>query len=649
MKTKLHSWFILLSLLAGSHHTLAQNAALTYQGLVTANATNFTGTGLLQFAFVTSTNANTQAIASADVARGSGAITAILDVYGGNGYVTAPTVTITGTGSGATATATVSGGVVTSIQVTDGGSGYNPLTTVTIAPPPPSGSYLSYWSNDGTSVNGSEPAASVSVGVTNGLFTVTLGNTNLPNMQPIPSAVFNAPDLQLQIWFNDGTHGFAPLTPPQTLTPAPYAVSADYAGSVAATNIVGTVAVSQLPTTVSLLADPGTLNFFAGQTAGNPSVTGAFNVGFGNAVLQSVTSGSYNEADGGSALYANTTGNDNAANGYYALAANTNGNQNTANGAMALELNLSGNNNTANGFLALGNNITGSYNTADGSGALGGTSAGTGGGNTGSGANALYSYTSGYNNTAAGYRALYSETTGFDNVGIGVATLQASPAGSQNTGVGTYVFQLMTAGSGNIGLGYSAGENLTSGDNNIYIGNHGSSTESGIIRIGTQGTQTLTYIAGTIENPTCNNITITGGSDLAEPFAITKAHQTVTEGEVVVIDDLNPGQLKLTDRPYDTHVAGVVSGANGIHPGIQMNQEGVLAGGRNVALSGRVYVQADTSNGAIEPGDLLTTSTIPGRAMKVTDHARAAGAILGKAMSALRGGQGMVLVLVTLQ
>ncbi|MGH7971322.1 MAG: hypothetical protein ACREIC_21605, partial [Limisphaerales bacterium] len=92
-----------------------------------------------------------------------------------------------------------------------------------------------------------------------------------------------------------------------------------------------------------------------------------------------------------------------------------------------------------------------------------------------------------------------------------------------------------------------------------------------------------------------------------------------------------------------------VSGANGIHPGIQMQQQGLLEGGKNVALTGRVYVQADASNGPIKPGDLLTTSGIPGRAMRVTDHAKAQGAILGKAMTGLRDGQGMVLVLVTLQ
>jgi hypothetical protein len=107
--------------------------------------------------------------------------------------------------------------------------------------------------------------------------------------------------------------------------------------------------------------------------------------------------------------------------------------------------------------------------------------------------------------------------------------------------------------------------------------------------------------------------------------------------------------LKLTDQPYDTHVAGVVSGANGIHPGIQMHQEGMLEGGKNVALSGRVYVQADTSNGAIRPGDLLTTSSSAGRAMRVSDHSKAQGAILGKAMTGLKDGQGVVLVLVTLQ
>ena len=74
-----------------------------------------------------------------------------------------------------------------------------------------------------------------------------------------------------------------------------------------------------------------------------------------------------------------------------------------------------------------------------------------------------------------------------------------------------------------------------------------------------------------------------------------------------------------------------------------------MEGGQNVALSGRVYVLADASTGAIKPGDLLTTSDTPGHAMKVTNQNRSQGAILGKAMSPLMSGKGMVLVLVTLQ
>ena len=141
-------------------------------------------------------------------------------------------------------------------------------------------------------------------------------------------------------------------------------------------------------------------------------------------------------------------------------------------------------------------------------------------------------------------------------------------------------------------------------------------------------------------------LTIRGGADLAEPFAMP---EEIAKGSVVVIDDAHPGKLKLSAEAYDTRVAGIVSGANGINPGIALHQEGVVEGGQNVALSGRVYVHADATFGAIKPGDLLTTSDTPGHAMKVTEHGKAQGAILGKAMSELKTGKGMVLVLVTLQ
>jgi hypothetical protein len=142
-------------------------------------------------------------------------------------------------------------------------------------------------------------------------------------------------------------------------------------------------------------------------------------------------------------------------------------------------------------------------------------------------------------------------------------------------------------------------------------------------------------------------LTIRGGADLAEPFEFSS--EAVPAGSVVTIDEEHPGKLKLSTRAYDTRVAGIVSGAHGIQPGISLHQEGALEGGQNVALSGRVYVQADAAMGAISPGDLLTTSDTPGHAMRVSDPAKAQGAILGKAMSLLKEGKGMVLVLVSLQ
>ena len=138
---------------------------------------------------------------------------------------------------------------------------------------------------------------------------------------------------------------------------------------------------------------------------------------------------------------------------------------------------------------------------------------------------------------------------------------------------------------------------------------------------------------------------ITGGSDLAEPFA-TSGEEPVEPGMVVVIDNRNPGQLKISGCAYDKRVAGVVSGAGGVKPGLTLSQQEKFGGGQHVALTGRVYCWVDASFGAVEPGDRLTTSPTPGHAMKVADDTRAAGAVIGKAMTPLKQGRGLVLLLV---
>lgn len=156
---------------------------------------------------------------------------------------------------------------------------------------------------------------------------------------------------------------------------------------------------------------------------------------------------------------------------------------------------------------------------------------------------------------------------------------------------------------------------------------------------------------GDTGNGRFKSVTITGGADLAEPFDVAEtAGANIEPGMVVSIDPNNPGQLKVSDKAYDRTVAGVISGAGGVNPGMVMAQNGSIAGGNHpVALTGRVYVYADATAAPITVGDLLTTSSTPGHAAKASDHSRAQGAIIGKAMTPLAEGRGLVLVLVSLQ
>jgi hypothetical protein len=599
------------------------------------------------------------------------------------------------------------------------------------------------------------------VGVTNGLFTVTV------DFGP----VFTATNCWLQIGVRtNGGSTFTALSPRRELTPVPFSILAE--------NVSGAVPLAQLPATVGLLSDPGTGNFFAGFNAGNSNVVGGFNVGTGQAALQGITHGSYNVADGIAALSADTWGNGNTAVGDYALEYNTNGSWNIALGYNAGNNLSTGNNNiyignagaaSESGIIRIGTQGTQTTTFIAGNVGLGGAvpqqTLSLNGGmnldqsslNVGTVNNALTFGTSYGSTSGEGIGSVrsngYANSFGLDfytdyhnrmtvmnngNVGIGTTnpgtlltvngeftattvglggaapqqtlslnggmnidqsslnvgtvnnalTFGTSYGSTSGEGIGSvrsngyansygldfytdYHNRMTVMNNGNVGINTSNasqrlevngnyvlidGGSAANGDGPIdaYIGGDGSGSD---VQVGSLN-NSITGVAfwnpaagGAWMHVSCSSITIKGGADLAEPFAISTTQQKVCEGAVVVIDDSHPGQLKLSDRPYDTRVAGVVSGANGIQPGIQMQQQGSLEGGKNVALTGRVYVQADTSNGAIRPGDLLTTSSTPGYAMRVTDHLRAQGAILGKAMTGLPDGEGkgMVLVLVALQ
>ena len=86
---------------------------------------------------------------------------------------------------------------------------------------------VTYWSNDGTSIAGSEPQASVAVSVNGGLYSILLGNTAQQGMGAIAPFVFaQHTDAKLRVWFSDGVNGFQQLSPDRPFASVPYAFSA---------------------------------------------------------------------------------------------------------------------------------------------------------------------------------------------------------------------------------------------------------------------------------------------------------------------------------------------------------------------------------------------------------------------------------------
>ncbi len=210
------------------------------------------------------------------------------------------------------------------------------------------------------------------------------------------------------------------------------------------------------------------------------------NTQFGNNALAANSSGNNNSAFGESVLNQNTSGSNNTASGYQALVSNEVGTANTASGFQALWANTVGNFNTATGTSALVANTAGVYNTA-------------------TGARALYKNTDGDFNTATGPEALYMNTSGNNNTASGEYALRFNRTGSNNTAYGYAALYSNTIGNNNIALGPSAGYNPKTGSNNIEIGTRGVASDNGVIRIGTQGTQTATYVAA------ISGVNVTGG------------------------------------------------------------------------------------------------------------------------------------------
>ncbi len=133
-----------------------------------------------------------------------------------------------------------------------------------------------------------------------------------------------------------------------------------------------------------------------------------------------------------------------------------------------------------------------------------------------------------------------------------------------------------------------------------------------------------------------------GGADYAEELAVGSL--PVAPGHCVVLAE--DGCVAPCTADYDTRVAGVISGAGGLRPAIVLDPQ-PNGTGAPLALMGKAFVYVDADRGPIRVGDMLTTSSTSGHAMAVSDTSRAFGAVIGKALTALPSGRGLVKALLS--
>jgi hypothetical protein len=135
-------------------------------------------------------------------------------------------------------------------------------------------------------------------------------------------------------------------------------------------------------------------------------------------------------------------------------------------------------------------------------------------------------------------------------------------------------------------------------------------------------------------------------ADCAEEFDVSEPKE-MEAGTVMVIEE--EGKLRQSMEAYDKKVAGVVSGAGDCKPAIVLDKKQSQVNRKAVALMGKVYCKVDAQSSPIEVGDLLTTSSTPGHAMKAADPLRAFGAVIGKALRPLKSGKSLIPILIALQ
>jgi hypothetical protein len=151
------------------------------------------------------------------------------------------------------------------------------------------------------------------------------------------------------------------------------------------------------------------------------------------------------------------------------------------------------------------------------------------------------------------------------------------------------------------------------------------------------------------------NGTFVAGSDFAEALPVAGDKAGYEPGDVLVLSTGGLNKVEKCRQAHDDRIAGVYSTRPAVLGADKNGETRVDDDEIPVAIVGIVPAKVSAHNGAIAPGDLLTTSEIPGHAMKATPTMvdgvaiYPAGTILGKAIEPLQNGAGVIKVLLMLR